>query len=336
MSFQPAIASPSVGHQTVHPISRRLEAAASQGFKLIELVEDDMTFYARDHLGGVTEESMVQAAKDIKILSNKLGIKPFVLQPFWFYEGLLDRKEHEIKITKLRLWMKLAKALSIQLVQIPTNWLNEGTTGDLDQIVRDLIEMAEIGLEQDPVVSFAYEGVAWGTHIDTWQGTWEVIKRVNKPNFGLCLDTFHIVARDLGDPSIVPGCKRPNGDENLARSMDQLAKEVDVSKIFYVQLGDAELLDSPIVEGHPFFNELQPPRMAWSRNARLFAWEQGQQGCLPLDSVVDAIFKKLGFRGIVSMELFSRHLFNPDPKLPYAYAARGIESWKKFLEKVES
>lgn len=48
------------------------------------------------------------------------------------------------------------------MIQIPTNWTREGTTGDMDVIVNDLTQMAEIGLEQEPPVSLAYEGVAWG------------------------------------------------------------------------------------------------------------------------------------------------------------------------------
>lgn len=335
MSFQPAIASPSIGHQTVHPITTRLEAAASHGFKLIELLEDDLTFYARDHLGGVTVGTKIQAAEDIKAVCDKLSIKPFVLQPFWFYEGLLDRDEHAAKIAKLRLWMKLVKVLDIRLVQIPTNWMKEGTTGDMDVIVNDFTEIADIGLEQDPVVAFAYEGVAWGTHIDTWQGTWEVVKRVKKPNFGLCLDTYHIAARDWGDPT-APGCKRLDGDENLKQSMKELAKVVDVNKIFYVQLSDAELLDRPLVKGHPFYNEKQRSRMAWSRNARLFPWEENQGGCLPLGPIVDAIFNSLRFKGTVCLETFSRHLLDKDPNVPDKFAARAMKSWDTAMKKIEN
>jgi len=90
------------------------------------------------------------------------------------------------------------RSLGTRLIQIPTNWLNEGTTGDLEVVTQDLIEMAEIGLAQPEPISFAYEGVAWGTHFDTCQETWELVQRVNRPNFGLCLDTYHIAARVCG------------------------------------------------------------------------------------------------------------------------------------------
>ena len=333
MSFQPAICSPSLGHQTVHSISSRLKAAASCGFKLIELVEDDLTFYALDHLGGASPDTMEQAARIVKEICDNLDIKPFVFQPFWFYEGLIDRKEHDAKIIKLRLWMRLCKILGIRLIQIPANWMTEGITGDKETIVADLTEMANIGLEQDPVVSIAYEGVAWGTYIDTWQGTWEIVQQVNKPNFGLCIDSYHIVARDWGDPTAV-GCKRPDGDESLKRSMEELVEIVDVEKVFYVQLGDAELLDKPLIEGHELYNDQQLPRMTWSRNARLFAWENEENGCLPLEPLMDALFNKMNYKGYVSMETFSRHLFDESPSVPKTFGSRAMKSWNATMSKI--
>lgn len=123
--------------------------------------------------------------------------------------------------------------LEVRIVQVPTNWLRGGITGDMDVIVKDMVEMAEIRLQQDPMVSFAYEAVVRGTHIDTWDGTWDIVKRVKRPNFGLCLDTYHIVARVWGDPTI-SGCRRPTGDIDLQVSVEKLAREVDVSAVHLV------------------------------------------------------------------------------------------------------
>ncbi|KAK4940029.1 hypothetical protein LTR10_019766 [Elasticomyces elasticus] len=333
MPFLPAIASPSLGHPSVHSIERRLKEAAAQGFRLIEVVEDDLKGYAQGQDGGNPDTHMMQAAGSIKSLCDNLGIKPFVLQPFWQYEGLLDREEHKARIEKLRLWMKLVKILDVQLIQIPTTWLTEGTTGDMDVIVQDFLELAEIGLQQEPMVSFAYEGVAWGTYIDTWEGTWEVVKRVNKPNFGLCLDTYHIAARIWGDPT-TSTCKRQDGDLQLQKSMEQLIREVDVNKVFYVQAGDAEKLAEPLVAGHPFHSDAQLPRMSWSRNARLFAFEKEQDGCLPIEPILNAIVHGLNFRGYLSVETFSRELFSKDDDLPARYAARGMRSWDEILKRL--
>lgn len=159
--------------------------------------------------------------------------------------------------------------------------------------------MAELGLAQTPVVRFAYEGVARGTYYDTWQGTWELVKRVDRGNFGLCLDTFHIAGQVYGDP-LSPSGRTENTDRDLEVSMKQLAAEVDVNKIYYVQIGDAKRLDSILDSKHPFHNSQQQPRMAWSRNARLFPCEQQFGGYLSIEMVARVIVCELGYKGWLS------------------------------------
>lgn len=44
----------------------------------------------------------------------------------------------------------------------------EGTTGDIDKIVADMKEIAELGLKESPPVRFAYEALAWGAHLDLY------------------------------------------------------------------------------------------------------------------------------------------------------------------------
>ncbi|KAJ9626710.1 hypothetical protein H2204_009980 [Knufia peltigerae] len=331
MDFEPTLASVSLGNPEVHPITKRLSAAASHGFKCVEIVEADIINEAKTLGHDDSAQGQIKGAESIRKICDDLGLKVVVLQPFWFYEGLLDRAEHAVRIRKLELWLKMAAVLGTRLIQIPTNWLGEGTTGDVGIITQDLIEMAEMGLKQAQPISFAYEGVAWGTHIDTWQGTWEMVKRVNRPNFGLCLDTYHIAARVWGDPTAMSGMNE-DGDRALDESLDEMIRELDVKKIFYVQPSDAERLYEPLVEGHPFYDQMQRPRMSWSRNARLFCYEEEYGGYLPVEKILETIVVKMGYLGLISAESFSRHLFNPRPHIPDEYARRAIKSWKRMIE----
>lgn len=333
MNFEPTIASVSLGNPAIHPISQRLSAAASKGFKNVEIVEADILEQAKALGVDKSEDDQVQAARSVRAVCDELNLKVCVLQPFWFYEGLLDRNEHLAKIKKLKLWLQLAAVLGAQIIQIPTNWLSQGTTGDVDIIVQDLIQIAEMGLKHDPVISFAYEGVAWGTHIDTWQGTWDIVKRVDRSNFGLCLDTFHIAGRVWGDPIAISGVNQ-DADRALDDSLDEMARDLDVEKIFYVQPGDAERLNEPLIKGHVLYNEGQKPRMSWSRNARLFAYEQDRGGYLPVEKIIETIVIKMGYRGLISAEMFSRHLFDPRPEVPDEFAYRGAQSYRKMVEKL--
>ena len=334
MKFEPTVASVSLGNPGAHPIAKRLAAAAHSGFKGVEIVEADIIQQARALGYNDSASSQIKGAEVIRTSCNELGLKVRVLQPFWFYEGLLDRAEHEARIKKLDLWMKLAAILGTQLIQIPTNWLSEGTTGDVELITQDLIEMAEMGLRQPQNIAFAYESVAWGTHIDTWQGAWEMVKRVNRPNFGLCLDTYHIAARIWADPSADSGMNE-DGDRALNESLDEMVRDLDVKKIFYVQPGDAERLQSPLIQGHPYYDKTQKPRMSWSRNARLFAHEEEHGGHLPVEKILETLIVKMGYTGLISVESFSRHLFEPRPEVPAEYAHRAAKSWKTMLEVLE-
>lgn len=331
MDFEPTIASIALGNPAIHPITKRLAAAAQNGFKGVEIVEADLINQA--NVLGCDEAStgQVKAAEFIRKTCDDLGLKVRVLQPFWFYEGLLDSVEHQARIKKLELWMKLASILGTYLIQIPTNWMNEGITGDIDIVTQDLVEMAEIGLKQPQTISFAYEAVAWGTHIDTWQGTWDLVKRVNRPNFGLCLDTYHIAARVWGDPAAVSGLNE-NANHALSESLDEMLKSLDVDKIFYVQPSDAEKLEAPLVPGHPYYDKEQKPRMSWSRNARLFAYEKEYGGHLPIEKILETIVIKMGYRGLLSAETFSRHLLDSRPDVPAEYAKRAAKSWKTMIE----
>jgi 3-dehydroshikimate dehydratase len=333
MKLQPAIPSASLGHPSVHGIIERLTRAAELGFKAIEIVDEDLVPKTTQQFGDHTDAQQLDLAHIVKESCDRLGLLVLAFQPFRFYEGLLDREAHQEKIKKMKLWLKIAKILDTTMIQVPSNWLEQGTTGDMEVIVADFIEMAELGLQQDPVVRFAYEGVAWGKYIDTWQGTWEVVKRVDRHNFGLCLDTFHIVGRVWGDPTAQNG-RTPNADEDLQESLLQLVREVDVKKVFYIQVGDAERLAHPLDQDHPFYSEDRPSRMSWSRNARLFAYEEDRGGYLPIELVVRAIVHGLGYSGWISLELFSRELFGSNPEIPLKYAVRAAESWQKMVERL--
>jgi 4-hydroxyphenylpyruvate dioxygenase len=104
----------------------------------------------------------------------------------------------------------------------------------------------------------------------------------------MCLDTFNIAGRVYGDPAS-PNGKTPNAEEQMRKSLERMVKTIDVRKVFYIQVVDAEKMRDPLVEGHAFYAADQPARMSWSRNARLFAFED--RGYLPIMDVARAIIE---------------------------------------------
>lgn len=117
----------------------------------------------------------------------------------------------------------------------------------------------------------------------------------------------------------------------MAASLKRLVQTVDVRKIVFVQVVDAELLAEPLVEGHEFYDPSQCARMSWSRNCRLFYGEEDRGAYLPIKAILKAILVDLGFEGYVSAEMFNRSLTEAHPEVPEEHAQRVFQSWQKIV-----
>jgi 4-hydroxyphenylpyruvate dioxygenase len=315
------------GHSFVH----KIDMARLYGYQGLELFYEDLVGIADQLPGGDTRENELEAANIIRRLCHERGIAILCLQPFAHYEGLLDRQEHLKRLEKLKFWFQLARALHTDMVQIPSSFgpaseLSE----DVNLAVADLQKVADMGLEQNPPIRFVYEALCFGTRYNTWEESWDIVQAVDRPNFGLCLDTFNIAGRIYADPAS-PSGRTPNCDEAVRQSIARLVATVDVSKVFYVQVVDAERLVAPLVEGHEFYDAQQPARMSWSRNCRLFYGERDRGAYLPVTEISRAIFQGLGFEGWVSMELFHRRMADTDAVVPKELASRGATAWSKLV-----
>ena len=256
------------------------------------------------------------------------------LGPFSDFEGRLDPVIRAEKLKELQVWFKVGRILGTDIIQIPCTFMTEGVTGDMETVARDLREIADLGANETPPYRFAYENLCFGTFNDTWDKAWAVVQAVDRVNFGLCLDTFNIAGREWADPASPTG-KVENADEVFRQSMRRMAKTIDVKKVFYVQVVDAERLSAPLDERHPFHVAGQQPRMSWSRNARLFICEEQRGGYLPVVEVVKAICDKkdgLGYEGWISMELFNRTLLDQRDEVPKEHAERAMESWRRLVK----
>lgn len=330
-----AIATVSLGRSSAgHAIVQKLCEASAAGFDGVEIFFEcleDLAGAKSQHPWLEYRATLLAAAGKIRQVCDVQSLKVIALQPFVFYDGLVDTEARTQKIDLSKLWFELCHILGTDLIQIPTNFQSLGTTGDIDRITADLSLVASLGLQERPPIRFAYEGISWGTHIDTWEGTWDIVKRVNLPNLGLCLDTFHIAGRVWADPTTDSG-QKAQADAALDKSLKRLVSDVDPAKIFYVQLSDAERLMPPLGKTHHFYVQDQKPRMSWSRNARLFPFETDRGAYLPIARICRAIFVQLKWQGWVSMEIFSQTLYDNRPETPRCHASRAARSWERIFQ----
>ncbi|KAB8698114.1 hypothetical protein FH972_026364 [Carpinus fangiana] len=332
----PAISSMSIGRCAfAHPLMPKLTAAAKHGFSGVEIFEEDLVAHAKDHYHSDSLNDLLATAHDIHAHCKSIGLRIVCLQPFRAYEGLTDPAAHAAKIAEWKRWLLVARALHTDLVSVASTFgLPDGaTTGDVAAIAADLAELADLAAAApgEPPLRVSFEALAWGAHVDTWERSWEVVQRADRPNLGICLDTFNIAARVFADPAVSSG-RTGDAEEAMRASIARTTELIDVEKVFNVQVVDGERLREPLIEGHAFYDADQPARMSWSRNCRLFYGEQDRGAYLPVTEICRAIFEGLGYQGWVSMELFSRTCAKPGDTVIEEHTARGIKSWVKLCK----
>ncbi|KAG2411505.1 hypothetical protein HFD88_009061 [Aspergillus terreus] len=179
-----------------------------------------------------------------------------------------------------------------------------------------------------PPIKFAYEALAWGTYISTWEASWDIVPQVDLPNFGLAIDTFKITGMVYADPSVAGGRNGPQAEANLRQSLHRLATRVNLEKLFVVQMADAEKLSEVLKPSHAVYMPGQPSRMSWSRAARLFFCEEDRGGYLPVLDVLHTVVN-MGWSVWLAYEVFSWTLAGLEFNTPELHAERASPSWSK-------
>lgn len=182
-TYQPAILSASLGRAWHHDLHYKLNQAAAAGFKGVEIFYEDLEYDARRKFQTESPSpgQLIEAAAWIHKTCQSAGLEIIALQPFLFYDGLLDRAEHDRLIEKIHVWFRIVKELRINTIQIPANFLPaEKLTGDFNVIADDLRQLADLGLKEEPQVRFAYENLCWSTHVDTVEKAWQICEMVDR------------------------------------------------------------------------------------------------------------------------------------------------------------
>lgn len=197
-------------------------------------------------------------------------------------------------------------------------------------MVRDLRELADMLAKEK--FRMAYENWCWSTHAPTWKDVWEMVKEVDRPNVGLCLDTFQTAGSEWADPTTPSGLMedvpKDELDKRFKASMEELSKTVPPTKIYLLQISDAYKPAKPIerkeVDG-------LRPRGRWSHDFRPMPYDGGY---LPIEEVAKAVLKT-GFRGYFSMEIFDG---GPEGKgKDYEmdkFAKRAMENMQKLFKNI--
>ncbi|KAL0258372.1 hypothetical protein SLS55_007548 [Diplodia seriata] len=200
---------------------------------------------------------------------------------------------------------------------------------DRDRFVADLRELADILVEKNFRV--AYENWCWSTHAPDWKDVWDIVKKVDRPNVGLCLDTFQTAGGEWADPTtesgLLEGSSKDELEKRFHRSLGELANTVPKDKIYLLQISDAYKPKQPLSKNAD--ESGTRPRGRWSHDFRPLPFDGGY---LPVADVAKAILKT-GFRGWFSYEVFDG---GPDGKGRnydlHEYSKKAMDSHRKLLE----
>jgi 4-hydroxyphenylpyruvate dioxygenase len=230
-------------------LDAKLRAIAEAGFQGVEIFENDLLTYDGGNAG------------DVGRLIRDLGLTCTAFQPFRDFEGMPDPQRQRV-FDRMERKFDLMQELGTQLLLVCSN-VSPVALADRGRIIADFSELGERAQKRG--LRVGYEALAWGRHVFDHRDAWAIVRDTNHPSIGLILDTFHSLARRVPIESL---------------------PDIDVSKIFMVQLADAPALDMDV--------------LSWSRHFRSLPG----QGDLNVTDYVAAL-RRRGYDGVWSLEIFN-------------------------------
>ena len=246
----------------------KLAAAAAAGFSSVELLAGDLLLSDL-------------SPRRVKAEAARLGMSVETYQPLHVeavpddqFGALLRRAEHSLDVVE-----DLGAGVLLLCSTTSTGGLD-----DDDVAAAQLHRLAELAAGRG--VRLAYEAVPWG-RVSTHDHAWRLVRAVDHPSLGLCLDSFHVLAGD-NDPSSVAS--------------------IPGSSVFHVQLADAP--------------RLHLSDRAWSLHHRTYPG----QGVLDVAGFVRRLAEG-GYAGPMALEVFNDVHQQEDPRYAAMGAMRAMHSF---------
>ncbi|KJR90079.1 uncharacterized protein SPSK_06383 [Sporothrix schenckii 1099-18] len=335
------IATLSLGNWREHTLEPRLKAAARAGFQWIDLFDECWSAYLAEHgLNGEgaaaweASENNLAVARKLGVLVKSLGMRIACTQPLRTIEGILDPVERRATLDGVARRFPFMRAFDTDLVFMCSSIRRDAgvAPADLKRVARDLAELGDMAAayaraDGGRMLRIGYEGLSWASR-NTWSSSWEAVRFANRSNVGLVVDAFNVLAVEFADPYNPAGHGRifstlRESLRVLARSMAALVAIVPGDKIFFFQCGDAERMNPATFL--PPTDPAVPVLLPWSRSHRLYPLEQKRGGYMPVELVAAAVVAT-GYKGPLSLEVFSHTLNLPGENVPDDHARRGMDS----------
>jgi sugar phosphate isomerase/epimerase/4-hydroxyphenylpyruvate dioxygenase-like putative hemolysin len=270
LADRPRIPAPRLDIATVclsGTLEDKLAAAAAAGFHGVEIFENDLIMSP-------------WSPREVRKQCAELGLEIDLYQPFRDFEAVppdvlaanLRRAERKLAVLE-----QLGADTLLVCSSVSPDAIDDDDLA-AEQLHMLAVRAAERGLR------IAYEALAWGRFVNTYEHSWQIVRRADHPALGLCLDSFHVLSRG-DDPAGI--------------------RDIPGSKIFFLQLADAPPLHMDVLE--------------WSRHHRMFP----SQGSFDLTGFASAVLAT-GYEGPLSLEVFNDVFRQADPRRAAVDAMRSL------------
>ena len=245
----------------------KLAAAAAAGFDGIELFENDLIVAP-------------WSPRDVRRRCADLGLGIDLYQPFRDFEAVpADRLVANLARAERK--FDLMAELGVDTILVCSSVADAAI--DDDELAAEQLALLA-GRAADRNIRVAYEALAWGRYVSTWDHAWRIVRTADHPALGLCLDSFHVLSREVG--------------------VDAIA-DIAPGRVFFLQLADAPHLRMDVLQ--------------WSRHHRLFPG----QGSFDLVGFVRRVLAA-GYDGPLSLEVFNDVFRQSDPLRTAVDAMRSL------------
>jgi sugar phosphate isomerase/epimerase len=315
-------ASCSIGNSST-PLPDKLNALSKAGFEGIELSFPDILSFGKltlgHEVGPKSYDELEKVAADIKDLCKARNLKIMLLQPFSNFEGWPEEsEEHKDALERAAGWIRIMKACGCDTLQVPqppyslpslislTITPQVGSTDtplenlDTSRIIPDLQHLCALLTPHS--FRLAYENWCWSSHAPDWRSCWQIVQAIDRPNIGMCLDTFQTAGGEWADPitssGLIETVPREELEKRFHESLVAMGDTIPKEKIYLLQISDAYKVPKPL-DPKPDESGLRP-RGRWSHDFRPLPYNGGY---LPVVEVAKAVLRT-GFRGWFSYEVF--------------------------------
>ncbi|PWG07875.1 4-hydroxyphenylpyruvate dioxygenase [Streptomyces sp. V2] len=232
-------------------LTEKLAAAARAGFDGVEIFENDLL------ASPLTPEEIAARAAD-------LGLTIDLYQPMRDIEAVPEDLFAR-NLRRARHKFELMGRLGVDTVLVCSN-VSVLALDDDELAAAQLARLADAARESG--IRVAYEALAWGRHVSTYDHAWRIVRDAGHPSLGTCLDSFHILSRG----------SEPKDLEGIA--------DIPGEKIYFLQLADAPVMAMDVLQ--------------WSRHYRCFPG----QGGLDVAGLLRHVLAT-GYAGPLSLEVFN-------------------------------